>query len=908
MFPKPPSKIVAFNSGPVAAHDIGRQFDEHARSMREVLSFLRAVVRDDGVLRNGTIGPEQLRPELPAELAKRIVAEAEWLLTEVRHAAAGAAQANVEARQHREEIEARFRAAASTSAALRRLEARVEARARRVQEIEQGLDERVEARISTSLATGALGPNAGGFYGVDAQGAAATAQDYAQVAIDWAEHMPDTIPPNTLAINAITGQHWSSRWWASKSANAFGMLAWWYMGAWPQPGPPTTPLTATGDPIPVGAMYFDETFQVMMVWNGSTWINTSRPMAASTASLYYLSNAAQTVFPLSTPDRNGKTFTFNQVAAATEGMFAYVNGVRLEPTYDYTVDTVNSVVTFTRSVTAQALVVFDFLAPKASLAPSGSAQTVMLTPIVPDGTTTVFSNLTVASTSQPINVAHSEELFVSVDGIPQQPGASYNATAATITFTEAPAATALVYIVWFGPPVTGSGGGTGTMASQNANAVAITGGAINGTLIGQTTPAAGGFTALTSTSGALNGSIGAATPSTGAFTTLGASGAVTLSPGNASVTLAPTGSGTVTVNPATPGHVDNTIIGATVPAAASITSLNGGPLAGMRNRIINGHPVIDQRHAGASWVAPASTPTYGVDRWQIGTSQGGKFTAAQGPAGVPGFNKWFGVNVTAAYTPAASDYAVIAQAIEGFNIVDLGFGAAGAQPVTLSFWVYTSVAGTHSGAITNGGNTRSYPFTFSVAAANTWTKIAVTIPGDVVGTWAVDNTAGLLVNFNLGTGTTYSGPAGAWAATNYVGATGSVQLATALNAVFYITGVQLEPGTIATPFERRLYGAELALCQRYYQFLGGAASCISMYGYMTAGNPFINTLSYPTMRAVPTATQTGTWGSANLASTVFAAMYIGVNAIAIQTAGASVTGTAQINNAAGAGITLSAEL
>src|SRR4029077_11675746 len=130
-----------------------------------------------------------------------------------------------------------------------------------------------------------LGYGAGGFYASDDAGAAAVSADYAQVAIEWAEHMPDTIPPNILAINSISGEHWSSRWWANRAASAFGMLAWWYMGAWPGP-PPTTPNTPTGQPIPNGGMYFDTDLGMMLVWNGSGWVPLAQgPAAATTSSL-----------------------------------------------------------------------------------------------------------------------------------------------------------------------------------------------------------------------------------------------------------------------------------------------------------------------------------------------------------------------------------------------------------------------------------------------------------------------------------------------------------------------------------------------------------------------------------------------------------------------------------------------
>ena len=260
---------------------------------------------------------------------------------------------------------------------------------------------------------------------------------------------PTPFPPNILAINAISGDHWSSRWSANRSANAFGMLAWWYMGAWPSPGPPTTPLTPTGQPISPGAMYFNTTLGVMQVWNGSTWVNATQPGKATTSSLYYLATASQTLFPLATADRNGKTFAFNQTAP--EGLQAFVNGVRLEPTFDFTVDTVASAVTFLRPLTLNAVVIFDLLTPTTQLTPSGTVNTVLLSPIVPDGVKTVFTGLTVASNGHAVNVAKNEELSVSVDGVIQQPGAAYNASAAQITFAEAPAANANIFIVWFGP-------------------------------------------------------------------------------------------------------------------------------------------------------------------------------------------------------------------------------------------------------------------------------------------------------------------------------------------------------------------------------------------------------------------------------------------------------------------------
>ena len=301
---------------------------------------------------------------------------------------------------------------------------------------------------NASQAMPLLGYGAGGFYASDDAGAAAVSADYAQVSIEWAEHLPDTIPPNILAINSISGEHWSSRWWALRAANAFGMLAWWYMGAWPGP-PPTTPLTPTGDPIPPGGMYFDTDLGIMLVWNGSSWVPLAQgAAAATTASLYYHAAAGQTLFPLSAADRYGHAFAFNQTHP--EGLLGLVNGVRLEPTVDFTVDTVASSVTFLRPLVANTIVMFDLLTPVAQLTPGGTVNTVLLSPIAPDGTKTSF-NLFVAHNGAPTNVAKNEELLVVVDGVQQSPGAAYNASAGAITFVEAPRADSVVFVVWFGP-------------------------------------------------------------------------------------------------------------------------------------------------------------------------------------------------------------------------------------------------------------------------------------------------------------------------------------------------------------------------------------------------------------------------------------------------------------------------
>jgi len=227
--------------------------------------------------------------------------------------------------------------------------------------------------------------------------------------------------------------------------------------------------------------------------------------------------------------------------------------------------------------------------------------------------------------------------------------------------------------------------------------------------------------------------------------------------------------------------------------------------------------VIDQRNAGA---AVTTDSAYPVDRFQAYEDTDGAYSAQRDttvPAGFVNSLKW--TTTTADSSLSATQYCGIYQAIEGYNVADLGFGTANASPITLSFWVRSSLTGTFGGSFRNSANNRSYPFTYTISSANTFEYKTVTVAGDTSGTWLTDNGAGLKVFFGLGVGSTYSGTAGAWASTNYLTATGAVSVIGTLNATFYITGVQLEAGTTASPFEYRQYGTELALCQRYYNMV-----------------------------------------------------------------------------------------
>ena len=251
------------------------------------------------------------------------------------------------------------------------------------------------------------------------------------------------------------------------------------------------------------------------------------------------------------------------------------------------------------------------------------------------------------------------------------------------------------------------------------------------------------------------------------------------------------------------------------------TTFNTAQSLGRRNRITNGNMLIDQR--GSATTPATDAYTYTTDRWAYEASVASKASVGQNTGSVTppsGFTKYLGAASSSAYSVTSTDFFNIQQPIEGLNISDLAWGTASAKTVTLSFWVYSSLTGTFGAALRNGAANYSYPFSYTISSANTWTYTTITVAGPTAGTWPTDNSRALTVIFSLGTGSTYSGTAGAWAAANYTSATGAVSVVGTNGATFYITGVQLEVGTKATPYEMQIYSDQLAQCQRYYVKLG----------------------------------------------------------------------------------------
>ena len=255
----------------------------------------------------------------------------------------------------------------------------------------------------------------------------------------------------------------------------------------------------------------------------------------------------------------------------------------------------------------------------------------------------------------------------------------------------------------------------------------------------------------------------------------------------------------------TSGHVS--IDGANFPTA--------GPLSN-RNLIINGAMQVAQR--GTSFTGVTNTQ-FALDRFQFQTTDEATYTLEQSSESPAGFEKSLKVTVTTADSSIeADDYTAVQYAVEGYDTIPLGFGAADAKYVTLSFWVRSSETGNFGLHVHNSGNNRDWDATYAVNSANTWEYKTITVPGDTAGTWLKNNGVGLKLWFSLLVGSTYEASAvsTSWGSTLALGVNGQVQLSSVLNATWQITGVQLEVGETATPFEHRSYGDELRLCQRYY--------------------------------------------------------------------------------------------
>lgn len=267
---------------------------------------------------------------------------------------------------------------------------------------------------------------------------------------------------------------------------------------------------------------------------------------------------------------------------------------------------------------------------------------------------------------------------------------------------------------------------------------------------------------------------------------------------------------------------------AVVADSNATNGINYSPLTGFRNLIINGAANVDQRATTAT-VNTGASYSYGPDRWLgLGTASAGVFTLGRSTTVKPDV---FDASVVAQCTTldsslASGDNYQILTHLEGYNVIGLGYGTSAAKTARLSFWVRSSKTGTYSVSLRNSAINRSLVVEYTISVADTWEYKSLSIVGDTTGTWVRDNGLGLRVAWSLGCGSGgTTSTLGSWQAANVVASTNQVNwMDSQTSRFFYLTGVQLEIGSVATPFEFKSYGDELALCQRYYWRISGATA------------------------------------------------------------------------------------
>ena len=314
------------------------------------------------------------------------------------------------------------------------------------------------------------------------------------------------------------------------------------------------------------------------------------------------------------------------------------------------------------------------------------------------------------------------------------------------------------------------------------------------------------------------------------------------------------------------------ILNASVTDSTLTTTKLATPNLGRRNIIINGAMQISQRIGTTATALTGGN--YGIDRWGM-YYDGNSYTTQQVTDAPAGFYNSMKLTVTGTTTP---NYSFFGQRIEGLNVNHIGLGTANCQSFTLSFYVKSSVTGVYSISMTNGVGDLGYPVQYTINSANTWERKSMTISPITSGTWVVDSTNGLYLRVNMGSPSSRTATANGWRSGNFDGAdgsTGGVTWATTSGATFYMTGVQLEVGSQATPFEHRSFGEELTLCQRYYYHTysyGSPAGTtfnqdyeapIIIIGTGNHGMGVCNAVYPVEMRAVPTVSFYGSDGTAN---------------------------------------------
>jgi hypothetical protein len=435
------------DSHTVPGDRLDAELDRLYQAVRDLQSVLAATFSADGTIARHAITLDMIDPDVLAHIKRACTPDLSRHLAQT-HAAAGNALAQAD--------QARSAATRAFEALRESVGLRDQAREATERAVQTGaeLDQRLTAAEQEEI-------DASNFAN-DAEESANQAKRSELLSGAWAEYLEgnNPIPAMFFAETEITGQHWSSRWWATQAAAALGGFFQLYLGAWPEP--PTT--TFNGDPIPIGAIYYNTVSQQVFIWDGQEWKPFYAPTKSLMLTLIYRATAGQTVFDLTDLDLKGESFVMS--GADPEPLDAYLNGVRVPRdapvagTGDWDVDPETSIVTFNQPLAAGTLFQVDILVPASRLPPSRVVTQQLLDfnidpatglPGQVDGVRTSFPLVLATAGHEVVTVTQAVELFICVDGVVQQPGTDYNVSADHVVFGEAPLAGARAWGIWYGP-------------------------------------------------------------------------------------------------------------------------------------------------------------------------------------------------------------------------------------------------------------------------------------------------------------------------------------------------------------------------------------------------------------------------------------------------------------------------
>ena len=271
---------------------------------------------------------------------------------------------------------------------------------------------------------------------------------------------------------------------------------------------------------------------------------------------------------------------------------------------------------------------------------------------------------------------------------------------------------------------------------------------------------------------------------------------------------------------------------------ASAAVIKTEELVNNRNLIINGAMQVAQRNTSVTGITTSNY--YTADRWRIAITSAGTWTTnvdSSGPTNTEFRNSANLICTTADSSLASGDNIRFEQKLEGQNLQSIKKGTPAAESLTLSFWVKSSNTGTYICDFFDDDNSRQISKTYTINTAHTWEKKTITVPPDATGLLVNDNGRSLDLIFWLASGSDFTSGtlnSSAWASNvNANRVVGQLNLANAVGNYWAVTGIQLEKGSTATPYEWRNYGTELAMCQRYFYSMGGT-STYEQFGYISS--------------------------------------------------------------------------